>query len=425
MRPDSITKIGVVGLVVLLAGCHSGPPRAPVKGEAYVGPPTLNLRSDFATQSSTVATVKHGDRLEILDQHRSFLKVRAPNGAEGWIEQSRLLGAEDMAGLKALAKLAASMPSQGRATTDTDLRVRIQPAAASPSFLTLKENDKVDVVTHLRRPRTDLPRKPLVPPVPKKAKATRKPGKAAQYPPPPMPVPPPPPANWLELSKRDASGEEPAEPANSAPAAPTDDWSLVRAPDGQSGWVLTRRLRMAIPDEVAQYAEGHRIVSYFSLGSVRDSDQQKDTWLWTTVGDGVRPYDFDSFRVFVWSTRRHRYETEYIERNLIGYSPVEIQAVHFSGGKGKNAPAGEPYAGFSVCVEKKDGQHYRRQYAVMNTLVRFAGEEPCVLPPPLDFGNPGAVPAAAAPATSQPPQESFSQRVKRRLKALTGGWLGR
>jgi len=102
-----------------------------------------------------------------------------------------------------------------------------------------------------------------------------------------------------------------------------------------------------------------------------------------------------------------------------------MQQVHFSGGKGKNGAAGEPYTGFSVCVEKKDGQRSRRQYAVMNTLVRFAGEEPCVVPPPLDFGNPGTVPAAVAPATPQPPGDSFPQRVKRRLKALTGGWLGR
>jgi SH3-like domain-containing protein len=424
VRFGSIAKASVVAAVLLLAGCHSGPPRAPAKGEAYVGPATLNLRSDIPTQSSTVATVKHGDRLEILEQRRSFLKVRAPNGAVGWIEQRQLLGADDMAGLKTLAASAATMPSQGKATTDADLRVHIQPSPNSPSFLTLKENDKVDVLTHIRRPRTDLPRKPLVNPIAKKAKATRKPGKAAPYPPPPMPAPPLPPANWLELSKSDVPDEEAAEPENPAPAAPTDDWSLVRAPDGQSGWVLTRRLRPAIPDEVAQYAEGHRIVSYFSLGSVRDGDQQKDTWLWTTVGDGVRPYDFDSFRVFVWSTRRHRYETEYIERNLIGYSPVQLQPVRFSG-KGRNAPAGEEYAGFSVCVEKKDGQRYRRQYAVMNTLVRYAGEEPCVLPPPVDFGNPGAVPAAATPAASQAPKESFTERVKRRLKALTGGWLGR
>ena len=301
MRPGSITTVTVIGLVLMLAGCRGSPPRAPALGEAYVGPATLNLRSDIPQQSPTVVTVKHGDRLEIIQRHRSspFLKVRAPNGTEGWTDTHQLLAAEDMAALKALAKRAAAMPSQGRATTDTDLRVHIQPAANAPSFLTLKENDKVDVLTHIRRPRTDLPRKPLVPPPAKKAKATRKPGKTAAYPPPPMPAPPQPPPNWLELSKSDAADEEPPEPATAAPLAPTDDWSLVRASDGQSGWVLTRRMRMAIPDEVAQYQEGRRIVSYFSLGRVRDGDQQKDTWLWTTVGDGPRPYDFDSFRVFL------------------------------------------------------------------------------------------------------------------------------
>jgi hypothetical protein len=175
---------------------------------------------------------------------------------------------------------------------------------------------------------------------------------------------------------------------------------------------------MAIPDEVAQYAEGRRIVSYFSLGSVRDGDQQKEIWLWTTIGGGTPPYDFDSFRVFVWSVRRHRYETEYIERNLIGYQPVEIQPVRFAAGKGRNAASGEQYPGFSVCMEKKDGQRYRRQYAVLNTVVRFAGEQPCELPPPVDFGGVPAAPPTAAP---QPPSESFSERVKRKLK----GWFGR
>jgi hypothetical protein len=391
-----------------------------VLGEAYVGPASLGLRSDIPTQSPTVATVKHGDRLEILQQRRSFLRVRAPNGAEGWTEQRQLLAREDMTALRTLAKRAAAMPSQGRATTDADLRVHTLPAAKSPSFLTLKENDKVDVLTHVRRNRADLPRKPLVVPPPKKTKSTRrKASKAPPYPPPPMPAPPAPPPNWLDLSKTGAPDDTAAENENPAPPEPTDDWTLVRTAGGQAGWVLTRRLRMAIPDEVAQYAEGHRIVSYFSLGSVRDGDQQKDIWLWTTIGGGTPEYDFDSFRVFVWSVRHHRYETEYIERNLTGYEPVEIQPVRFSAGKGRNAPSGDQYPGFSVCMEKKDGLRYRRQYAVLNTVVRFAGEQPCETPPPVDFGAvPAAPPTAAAP---QSPSASFTDRVKRKLKS----WFGR
>jgi SH3-like domain-containing protein len=404
---------------MLLAACSSSPPHAPAKGEAYVGPPTLNLRADIPLQSATVATVKHGDRLDILQEHRSWARVRAPNGAEGWIEQRQLLGTDDMAALKALAKRAASMPAQGQATTDADLRVHIQPAQNAPSFLMLRENDKVDVLTHLRRPRTNLPREPLVPPPPKKIKATRSTRKGDRIPLPPMPAAPPPPANWIDLSKTVTDEDEPA-PETEAPAPPvrTEDWSLVRSPDGETGWVVTSRLRMAIPDEVGQYAEGHTIVSYFSLGKLPDGDQQKDTWLWTTLGGGVHPYDFDSIRVFVWSAHRHRYETAHVERNLVGYSPVELLRVPYASGRGKSAETGE-YPGFSVCVQDKDGQLRRREYAVLSNLVRYAGEGPCVLPPPVDFAHPGAAPLPSPPA-AQAQRPSLLQRLTNRLKSLRG-----
>ena len=91
---------------------------------------------------------------------------------------------------------------------------------------------------------------------------------------------------------------------------------------------------MAIPDEVAQYAEGKRIVSYFPLGETQDGEEKKNIWLWTTTTDSREPYDFDSFRVFVWSLRRHRYETAYIERNLKGYSPVLLKEVELTSKSG-------------------------------------------------------------------------------------------
>ena len=78
----------------------------------------------------------------IVQRRRSFLKVRAPNGAEGWTEDRQLLAASDMGVLKDLAARAATMPSQGRATTDDDLRVHMQPSVKSPSFLTVKANER-------------------------------------------------------------------------------------------------------------------------------------------------------------------------------------------------------------------------------------------------------------------------------------------
>jgi SH3-like domain-containing protein len=424
VQQGSITKVGVAAaLAALLLACRITPQTGPALGEAFVGPSTLNLRSDIPTQSPTVTIVRHGDRLVILQRRRSFLKVRAPNGTEGWTEERQLLAASDMTALKALAARAERMPSQGRALTDADLRVHTQPSGRSPSFLTLQANTKVDVLTHLLRPRTDLPRAPLVPPAPAKqtapAKKKSKSRKEA-IPLPPAPKPPPPPDNWLELSKPDLPEDELPQNATAPQAeVPSDDWSLVRTEDGQSGWVLTRRFRMAIPDDVGQWAEGHRIVSYFSLGTIMDGAEKKDIWLWTTI-QGRQPYDFDSFRVFVWNLRRHRYETQYIERNLKGYSPVLLEKVDAPAGKGKAAEG--VLTGFSLCVEKKDGIRYRRSYALVNTSIRFIADRACEAPQPMDF-DASSTPAVAPSPAATPPPEGFFERFKKRLKALSHGHL--
>jgi SH3-like domain-containing protein len=410
----------VAAVLLVLGGCSSSkrPPHAPAVGEAFVGPATLKIRSDIPLQSSTVTTVKHGDRLEILQSRRRFLRVRTPSGAEGWTDERQLLAAGDMEALRALTAHAAKLPSQGVATAYAPLNIHTQPVLSSPSFLQLKENEKFDVLQSIVLPRSDAPRKPLLPPAPKKPKALPKKEarKASGVPPPPMPKPPAPPPDWLELSKTDrdeaAAAAEQIPPQKLAPRI--DGWSLIRAPGGQSGWVLTRLVSMAIPDEVAQYAEGKRIVSYFPLGEIRDGDEKKNIWLWTTTGDSKQPWDFDSFRVFAWSLRRHRYETGYIERNLKGYSPVLLKQVELTSRTGVSQ-----YPGFSVCMEKKDGQRVRREYALLGVAIRFAGDRPCEAPsPPPTVQNPSPLPVSEAP--QQQPKPGLVERLKNRWHALTG-----
>ncbi len=100
-----------------------------------------------------------------------------------------------------------------------------------------------------------------------------------------------------------------------------EDWTLIRTKAGETGWVLTRNLNISVPDEVAQYAEGKRITSYFEIGSINDEEKGlKHDWLWTTLS-GDDPVDFDSWRVFIWNLRRHRYETSYRQRDLIRLFP--------------------------------------------------------------------------------------------------------
>ncbi len=434
MYQGSITRVSIAGVLFLfLASCQRGPERLPPIGEAFVGPALLKIRSDIPLQSAVVATVKHGDRLEIVQRRRRFFRVRTSSGAEGWTDERQLLAAEDMQRLKDLAVRAAKMVAQGQATSFGILNVHTQPARQSPSFLQVKEGEKVDVLEHVTSPRADLPRKPLLPPPPPKKPAEKKPPKEVKYPPlAAIPKPPGPPANWLDLSKREPAEADEEPLPDETPAkdetpqkidkpVPTDDWSLIRDGSGQSGWVLTRRLAMAIPDEVAQYAEGRRIVSYFALGEVEDGDQKKHNWLWTTIADGAYPYDFDSFRVFIWSLRRHRYETAYIERNIHGYAPVVIHDVELAAPRGKDAAAAAKYPGFSICLEKKDGLRYRRSYAFLTNVVRSAGEQSCEPPPQENVVAQAPLPAGGP---EQPAKEGLVKRLRNRWRALTRRWFG-
>lgn len=356
-------------------------------GEAWAGAAELALRQDIPLKSPVTATVKHGERLEIVQRRRRFIRVRTESGAEGWTEQNALLAKSEMDALRELAEYARKLRPHGAAVTFDLLNVHTLPSRPSPSFTQVNKGDKMEVLAHVVMPRAAAARPPLIPPPPKRPPAARKKKRAkeSRYPPPPLPAPPPPPANWLEMSRRDLPLLPPEPPK---PVA-TDDWTLVRVPSGQAGWVLTRRLYMAIPDEVAQYAEGARITSYFSLGEVQAGEEKKHHWLWTTTGGGLQDSQFDSFRVFIWNVRRNRYETAYIERRLKGFFPVELHNVSLGAGRGGESAT---FPGFSVCVEKADGQRYRRSFAFVVNVVRFAGEGPCAAPPVVPTEPPAAEP---------------------------------
>jgi hypothetical protein len=400
MLPRAATCI----LLGFLISCTTQPDKAPSIGEAYVGPSTLNLRRDLSAKSPIAGTAKHGEKLEILEYQHRLVKVRSPEGVEGWTDLRQLLTPDQMASLRRMADSAAQYPSQGAATVFELLNMHTEPNRSSPSFWQVPENGKVDVLAHKLTPRTQAAA-PAPQPILRKAPPSRK--KKERQPtvrigPPPMPPGPKPPSDWLALSVPKAEPQPDASKPEAKPAAPVpmDDWSLVRTQDHKAGWVLTRMLNMAIPDEVAQYAEGHRITSYFALGQTKDEDSDKTNWLWTTITKGLEPYEFDSFRVFVWSKKHHRYETAYIERNVVGHFPVEVNN---SGA----APS------FSLILEADDGQLVRKTYSFEGFRIRMTHKEP------YDAAT-GEAPKPAASLTPQvPPKErSLYSRFKDRVSRL-------
>jgi SH3-like domain-containing protein len=414
--------IAVSLLILLLFACTSHPPQQPSNGVAYVGPLTVNLRKDLASKSPTVATVKHGDKLDVIELRRRFIRVRTAQGIEGWTDSNLLLTDQQMADLRRLAADAAKLASQGKATPFDALNMHSAPVRTSPSFFQITEGETVEVIGHRMAPHSTPPEPVQLPVPPKRQAPPKKPkgkqAKATQSP--PMPVPPAPPRNWQQMSKPRAA-DLPVTPRAAAAAAVAsaatvpqfDDWNLVRTKDGKVGWVLARMLTMSIPDEVAQYAEGHRITAYLAVGEVTEKGkdkqgQLKHNWLWTTSSAGTHPFEFDSFRVFVWSTKRHHYETAFIERNVQGFYPIETQSL-----------PGEEEKSFSVVVREKDGNLYKRTYGFSGYHVRMVSKTPYTPPP--------ALPEVRASRNFDPPpapaQESAG--IRQKLADLSKKWFGR
>ena len=158
--------------------------------------------------------------------------------------------------------------------------------------------------------------------------------------------------------------------------------------NGRAGWVLTRMLRMSIPDEVAQYSEGQRITSYFPMIKIQDGDKVRHHWLWTTLSKDKQPYQFESFRWFIWNVKRHRYETAYIERNVKGYFPVRVHDV-------RDGPKNETFPGFTLILEEPDGTRVEKTYAYEYyrvVLVNKRAYQPPAPPQPEDDEQPAAGP---------------------------------
>lgn len=365
----SVERGGILAALVLLvaAGCSRNEPRETVLAEAYVGPSTLRLRQDLTSPTADGPTLGHGEKVEIIGRRRIFVRVRTARGERGWVLMRQLLSPRQMEDLNRLAERAARMWSHGVATVYDPLNVHTEPNRQAPSFYQIQPGEHVHVVAQRLAPRVPYQNPALLPPPSRPASraARRRKEEKLLVPMPPAPKPPP---NWLELSH--ATPEELAQRRPPKPT-PVDTWALVRLPNGRAGWVLARALRMEIPDEVAQYSEGHRITSYFSVGQVRDGDQIKHNWLWTTISPGDYPYDFDSFRYFVWNVRRHRYETAYVQRRLKGYFPVKVHPVEVTLGGRK-----QTWPGFSVILEGEDGVRYRHTYAYQVYLVRLVSKTP-------------------------------------------------
>lgn len=319
-RTPSFLRVALLS-GLLLAGCSRGRKALEIN---YVSAPQAVLRDQVSAVYNKVGMVKNGERVEVLDRERRFVKVRTASGAEGWMEQRYLISQKVYEQLQKLAQEHRDDPVQASGVTRNDTNIHLEPARDSEHLYQLTSGEKVSIL--------------------KRATTEKEPGVA----PPPSPT------------------------KKGTPSPVMEDWWLVRDAQGRTGWILARMVDIDVPLDIAQYAEGQRIQAFFVLDSVQDADKKVPEYLvlLNEPRDGM-PSDFNQIRVFTWNVRKHRYETAYRERNLAGVFPVTVGQEAFD--KEGTLPT------FTLRLEDGQGNVSERKYKLNTPVVRRVlapGEKP-------------------------------------------------
>ena len=354
-------------VAILLPGCgrHGFHPGHSDENVYVVSRGTF-LRDRLAAVSNHVADIHNGEKLLVLEHNKRFYKVRTPDGKEGWLEEHAVIDQAEFDKFGALDTVKA--PAVATAILRDEIFLHLTPGRKTEHLYLLPAGDRLQL---LRRASVAKPLPPQALLAPKPPRTRR----AA-------------PAKAAKPQKREGSGSTiwagapphpdrftaaDLDPEAAWMAQPMEDWWLVRDAAGKVGWVLARGMDVDVPDEVAQYSEGRRIVGAWLLNTVYDNgeppakhigpEQQKRldkqaaahaaalrrhpkaaveeapeapaapapvphqvgqyVTVTTEFKDGL-PYDWDQVRVFIWNSKKHRYETAYRLRDQQGYLPVVV-----------------------------------------------------------------------------------------------------
>ena len=302
------TALLVLAVSLVCSGCGRGRGK---KGEpAYIAAPQAILRDRVAAIYTKVGTLKNAERVEILDRDKRFAMVRTGSGMQGWVEQRYLVNQKVFDGFQKLAQQERDAQPQATAVTRNETNLHLEPGRDTDHLYQLAQGAKLALL--------------------KRATSERRlPG---------------------------------AKPSDKDAAKSLEDWWLARDADGHVGWALGRMIDVDIPLEIAQYAEGQRIVAFFVLNEVQDADKKVPQYLvlFNESKDG-QPSDYNQVRVFTWNVKRHRYETAYRER-ITGNLPVTVAQESFD--KEGDLPT------FVLRVQDERGNTGERKYKLNTPIVK-------------------------------------------------------
>lgn len=281
----------------------------------YVWTRQMYLRDRVAAVSNRVAEVTNSEPLEVLEHGRRFYRVKTPKNEIGWIPERAVIDGKTYDAFTQLASQHKNDPVVASGTLRDDIYLHLGPGRETDRFYLLPGNAKVQMLVRASIAKNATPAPAAAAPHPQSPKSTSSKEPAS--------------TEKDEDAKPDVADEP--KPAPEPPAL--EDWWLIRDSQGRTGWILGSRVDPDVPDDVAQYAEGQRIIGAYVIARVHDEEAgtpNHEVAEYVTALAPPRaglPFDFDQIRVFTWSTKRHRYETAFRIHPIQGFLPVRIGSV--------------------------------------------------------------------------------------------------
>ena len=128
-------------ILLFLSACNRG--RGRVLEVAYVSGVQATLRDHVAAVYEKAGVVKNGERVEVLDHDRRFVKVRTADGTTGWMEQRYLVSQEVFDQIQKLTADNQNDPVQARGATRNDTNLHVEPGRDTEHLYQISSGEKL------------------------------------------------------------------------------------------------------------------------------------------------------------------------------------------------------------------------------------------------------------------------------------------
>src|SRR5712692_4175102 len=146
-----------VALLASLLVTSCAPKPEPVLDQATVVAKNASLRLKNSSTSRTLRLLDTGDKVEVLERHENWYRVRYGPDVQGWMEESTVV-TNDMKGrIQQLVTASQNQAPQNTAVLRQGANMRFEPGRSTAIIHKFESGTKVEVLDRVTLPRPGTP----------------------------------------------------------------------------------------------------------------------------------------------------------------------------------------------------------------------------------------------------------------------------